>query len=193
VADDPLTATREGRPNVDGGGGGNAMTAKMMGLPTWAWLALAAAGAITIVVWRQSRNKTPASTDTNAPTDGSSDGLSLEQYETLMAQNQNILGILDDLQGAPSTEPGDPTTGPATQPVGGGSTKPVAQQPAAGSKRGYGWYKVVKGDSAASIAKKYSIPVTQFYAFNGPGRLVAGDYVKVRAASKPVVGPYKGK
>lgn len=188
---DPLTERDAGgNPGSRPSSGGNAMTAKMMGLPTWAWLALAAAGAITIVVWRQSRNKA-VTTDTTAPTDTNSDGLSLDQYESLLAQNQNILGILDDLQGAPSTTPGDPgppTTGPATTPTGG-----TKQEPAAGSKRGYGWYKVVKGDSASSISKKYKIPTSTFYAFNGPGRLLAGDYVKVRAASNPVVGPYNGK
>lgn len=163
------------------------MSAKMMGLPTWAWLALTAAGAVAFVVWKQTRNTT-ASTDTTAPTDTNSDGLSLDQYESLLAQNQNILGAIGDLQGAPSTTPGDPTVGPVITPTGG-----TKQEPAPGSKRGYGWYKVVKGDSASSIAKKYKITTSTFYAFNGPGRLEAGDYVKVRAASNPVVGPYNGK
>lgn len=87
---------------------------------------------------------------------------------------------------APPGNPQTPTK-PATKPV------PGPQKPAAGSKRGYGWHKVVRGDSASGIAKKYGITTAQFYIYNGPGRIAAGEYVKVRAASNPVLGPYKGK
>lgn len=69
------------------------------------------------------------------------------------------------------------TTPPAVKPVG---------------NRGYGWYKIVKGDSAKGIASKYGITLATYYAFNGPGRLIPGKYAKVRAASNPLVG-YTGK
>jgi LysM repeat protein len=68
-----------------------------------------------------------------------------------------------------------------------GSTAPVAT-----GARGYGWYKVVKGDTPAKIAAKYKISIATFYAFNGMRALVPGQYVKVRANSNPLVG-YTGK
>lgn len=71
--------------------------------------------------------------------------------------------------------------------------KPAAATPAPGSARGYGWYRVVSGDSAASIAKKYGMTLATFYAFNGPGRISAGNFVKVRLHSNPVAGPYYGR
>lgn len=69
------------------------------------------------------------------------------------------------------------TTPPPIKPVG---------------DRGYGWYKVAKGDTAAAISKKYGISLVTFYAFNGPQRLVPGQWVKVRAASNPLIG-YNGR
>lgn len=80
---------------------------------------------------------------------------------------------------------------PGTTPPAPKYTLPSA--PAAGSGRGYGWHKVVRGDSATSISKKYGIPLAEYYAFNGLARLVIGKYVKVRGASNPVIGPYYGK
>jgi LysM repeat protein len=64
--------------------------------------------------------------------------------------------------------------------------------PRAGSQRGYGWYQVKNGDSASSIAKKYSLPLASFYVYNGGARLIAGQWVKVRLDSNPVLG-YNGR
>lgn len=83
------------------------------------------------------------------------------------------------------TTPTTPTTPTIPKPP---TTTP---KPAAGSKPGYGWYQVRPGDSAASIAKKYAISVTAFYAYNGVGRIVAGEWVKVRYYSNPYSG-YRG-
>lgn len=57
---------------------------------------------------------------------------------------------------------------------------------------GYGWHKVVSGDSGASISKAYKITLDQFYEWNSKNRILAGEYVKVRGGSNPVKGPYKG-
>jgi len=73
------------------------------------------------------------------------------------------------------------TTPPATG--GGSSSKP----------RGYGWRQVRAGDTASSIAKSAGISLAAFYAMNGPGRLVAGQWVKIRGGSNPVIGPFNGK
>lgn len=81
------------------------------------------------------------------------------------------------------TGPAEPTPTP---------TKPTTYNPVAGSKRGYGWYRVVKGDSAASIAKKYGINIATYYLFNGGYRIVPGQYVKVRGGSNPGWHPYNG-
>lgn len=114
-------------------------------------------------------------------------GLQLTAQE--IAWVSQVIGALGaPPEGMPPLNAGAPpsSTQPAVKPAPG-------QQPAAGSKRGYGWYKVVRGDSATGISKKYKISVALFYAFNGINRLSAGEYVKVRAASNPVLGPYKGK
>lgn len=85
------------------------------------------------------------------------------------------------------------TQGPASTMSGKTQSAPTTSgpAPAAGSKRGYGWHKVVQGESAASIAKKYGISLAQFYLFNGKNRIVAGEWVKFRGLSNPIVG-YKG-
>jgi hypothetical protein len=88
-----------------------------------------------------------------------------------------------------SAPPGNPQGTPTTR-------DPVVtpgQKPAPGSKRGYGWYRVQRGATASALAKTYGISLPTFYLYNGPGRLVAGQWVKVRAASNPVLGPYNGK
>lgn len=187
---DPIARPDPARETRPGGAGGNAMTAKMMGLPTWAWLALAAAGAIAVVVWRQSRNKAADTSTTDTPDNVDAQGLGQEQYESILALLRDIQGNMSTEPGDTTTDPGPPTGGPAVSPYPGGGK---AVSPVSGSKRGYGWYKVVKGDSAASIAKKYNIPVSEYYLYNGPKRIVAGQYVKVRNGSNPVVGPYNGK
>lgn len=85
------------------------------------------------------------------------------------------------------------TQGPSSTMSGKTQAAPsTAPKPAPGSKRGYGWHKVVHGESASSIAKKYGISLAAFYVYNGKGRIVAGEWVKVRAFSNPITG-YKGK
>lgn len=79
-----------------------------------------------------------------------------------------------------------PVSTPPTAP------KPTPIGPVPGSKRGYGWYQVKRGDSAAYIARKYGISVNTFYAFNGKDALRTGEWVKVRAGSNPTYG-YNGK
>lgn len=185
---DPSTRSQP-PPGRDGGGGFNQ---KMMGLPVWAWVALAAAGGIAFVVWRQSRNKATAD-DTTAPTTTDAQGLDVEQYESLLA-------LLRDLQGQNSVpaEGGDTPNSddPTTQLPGSGTPgapHPTGPTPAPGSARGYGWHKVVAKESPASISKGAGISTATFYAYNGPGALKAGEYVKTRWASNPAVGPYNGK
>lgn len=181
-------STRSAPPDVGGrNSGGGGFNQKMMGLPVWAWVALAAAGGIAFVVWRQSRNKAAAD-PAAAPADQTAEGLSDYQFESLLA-------ILRDIQGKNSTpiEGGDTPNSddPTTQLPGTGQQG--APHPAPGSAPGYGWHHVVKGETAAGIAKGAGISIQTFYAYNGPGRLKAGEYVKTRAASNPVVGPYNGK
>lgn len=56
---------------------------------------------------------------------------------------------------------------------------------------GWGWVRVSAGASAPAIAKKEGISLASFYLWNGPGRLVPGEWVKVRGGSNPKSG-YKG-
>lgn len=186
-------STRSAPPDVGGrdssGGGFNQ---KMMGLPVWAWVALAAAGGIAFVVWRQSRNKAADDTAT-APADQTAEGLSDYQFESLLAVLRDIQGKNSvPIEGGDTPNSDDPTTqlpGSGTP----GAPHPTGPTPAPGSARGYGWHRVVKGETAAGIAKGAGISVQTFYAYNGPGALKAGTYVKTRWASNPAIGPYNGK
>lgn len=129
-------------------------------------------------------------TTVNSAMDKYINGLAISMQEYAM-----VAIALAKVGPLPSTLPTGPV-GPTPDP------KPVQEYPAAstagvkpasGSHRGYGWYKVVKGDSATSIANKYKIPILLYYAYNGPARIVAGQYVKVRLTSNPVTGPYYGR
>jgi hypothetical protein len=81
---------------------------KVAGLPQWAWIGLATAAAVVGMVWWRSRSSaTTTPTNTTTPdTSGQANGLSTEQYESLLA-------ILRDLQGNQSTPVNtDPTPTP---------------------------------------------------------------------------------
>lgn len=99
-------------PNMRTAGPDSGLSKKIGGLPTWGWIALAAAGGIGFFMWRQNRAASTASTATQDTSGTSAEGLPTEQYESLLA-------LLRDLQGHGST--------PATTP--GVSTQPVPNRP----------------------------------------------------------------
>lgn len=91
--------------------GGGALSRKVLGLPTWGWIAVAAAGGVVAYVWLQSRKKNAASTDSGATLDtsnGSSDPNGIGAYAS--DTDQALLAQIRDLQGQVST-PVDGTTG----------------------------------------------------------------------------------
>lgn len=101
-------------------GGGNLLTRKMAGLPTWGWVGISAAVGIVALVWLQNRKKNalPAAADasaTTAPQVFDSSGLATGQYESLLA-------LLRDVQGQPSEQ----LPGPAGPP---GPTGPPGSTP----------------------------------------------------------------
>lgn len=101
-------------------------------------------------------------------------------------QEYTLVGIaLAKIGPLPSTLPTGPAV-PTPTP-----TSPV-YNPVAGSKRGYGWYRVKKGDSMASISKAYGISTATYLLFNGGRRIVPGQYIKVRGGSNPGWHPYYG-
>lgn len=85
-------------------GSGFSLSKKLYGIPTWGWLAIAAAGGVAALVWMQSRKKaaTPATTANSGPT--YADGIPTEQYESLLA-------LLRDIQGQGSTSTTPPPSG----------------------------------------------------------------------------------
>lgn len=70
-------------------------------------------------------------------------------------------------------------------------TVPIPRPP-----RGYGWVKVVRGDSISRLAARSRISVADLRKYN-PGehlnRLTPGEYVKVRHNSNPATHPYAGR
>jgi len=83
---------------------GGGLKAKMLGLPAWGWIAIAAAAGIGIALYLQSRRNsasTGGAVDPSVTADSGSDNADV--------QNE-ILKQVQDLQGAAST----PTTGTAT-------------------------------------------------------------------------------
>lgn len=188
MADIPGTA-----PDVNAGGG---LKTKIMGMPAYMWVAIAAVGGAAFLLWRRGSGGADGGDEQQPPAGyvpPQSDETEFmgdeERYQTLLAQ-------LRDLQGSVSTKiptpAGTTTTPPATTPPKYPAASTAGVKPAAGSHRGYGWYRVVKGDSAKKIADKYKIPLALYYSYNGPARIVAGQYVKVRLTSNPVTGPYYG-
>lgn len=76
--------------------GGGALQKKVMGLPTWGWIAIA--GGVTVVgyLWWKSRQNAAASaaSQSTTPTTGtdSTTGLATDQYEALLAQLRDLQG-----------------------------------------------------------------------------------------------------
>lgn len=177
MPDDPGRPGGTGAPpDTKGKGAGSFLSSKMMGLPTWAWIALAAAGGVVALVWIQNRRgSTPPTTDTSRVPDDQA-VVSTEQYESLLA-------LLRDIQGAPST-PTTPTTTPTT---GTGGYNPPPLNPAL--KKGVGWDWVRKNDTLASIAARWPGATTatlkQLNTANALNRLTPGEAIRVRAAAGP--------
>lgn len=91
-------------PNVGGGG----LSKKIAGLPTWGWIAIAAAGGIGLYVWLQSRKSAAPTGDTLDNSNGSSDPNGIGAYAS--DTDQALLAQIRDLQGAQSTATGDDTS-----------------------------------------------------------------------------------
>lgn len=177
---DPLPT---GRPERPPGGAGTGLQSKMMGLPVWAWVALAAAGGITFFIWRQ--KKSSADTITPQPVVDSESLVSTEQYESLLA-------LLRDLQGQGAGEEGDtpPTTvptppgkEPTAHPVGG---SPPPLDPTL--PKGTGWDFVRKGDTLAKIAARWNTTVDALKMYNsakGLNKLSVGEPIRIRTKAGP--------
>jgi hypothetical protein len=110
-----------GGPGGGPPGSGGGLSKKLWGLPTWGWIAIAAAGGVVAFMWLQSRKAPAAASTTDPNSDGSaSSGAQSDEIQSLLAQ-------IRDMQGAPSTP--IPTTGDTTTPATGGTT--TAVKPAA--------------------------------------------------------------
>lgn len=178
----------EGGPGLDRppASGSAGWQSKIGPLPAYAWVLVAAAGGVAFLLWtRRGGSDGGSNTAGFVAPSSEEEGLSDEQYQTLLSQ-------LRDLQGEDSvpvtTTPPATTTGKISDTIG---QKDLV--PAPGSKRGYGWYKAVKGDTAAKVAAKYNISVPTFLLFNG-GRsgFPIGQWLKVRVNSNPLYG-FTGK
>lgn len=111
----------------------------------------------------------------------------------LSVQEYAMVGVAIAAIGAPPQTLPQGTNPPPNPTPQYPAANTAGVKPASGSKRGYGWYRVQGGDTVDTIIKKYGISKTLYYAYNGPARIVAGQYVKVRLTSNPVTGPYYGR
>jgi len=100
---DPDLIKPPGTQPPSAGGGGGMLTQKMAGLPAWAWMALATAAGAIFFIWRSKSKATDTSAGTNANSGdtAAAQGLSEQQYESLLA-------LLRDIQGSVSVEPAEP-------------------------------------------------------------------------------------
>ncbi len=106
------------RPPTTKDSGGTGLNAKLFGLPTWGWVALAGAGGVALLLWLQNRkNAAPAPVQTM---DTSNAGDS--QIQDLQAELATVESQIRDVQGMPSTPGPAGPTGPAGPP----GTVPVA-------------------------------------------------------------------
>lgn len=186
--------TIESPPQTGGGG----FRQKIMGIPAWGWLAIAAVGGAAILLWR--RGGTPAQENAVPagfvpPADSQSPEVTNEEFQTLLAQIRDIQGKLSEAAEQPTPTPTPtPATGTTATPDG----------PAPGSGRGYGWVKMLPGDTTIAKAVDRANKVlptnpaggfnqTLYILYNGPMNPVPGQYIKVRGRSNPVMGPYYGK
>jgi hypothetical protein len=80
----------------------------MAGIPMWGWTAIAAAGAIVLVMWFKNKGSKAAPTlDTS--TLGQAGGIDTQQYETLLAQIRALQGESETVP--PKPKPGDEGSG----------------------------------------------------------------------------------
>lgn len=106
---EPMPPKRSTPPS----GGGGAMSEKLWGLPTWGWVAIAAAGGVVMLLWLQNRKKgdsAPQQTLTTPSADSA-------DVQDLQSQLATIEAQIRDLQGGGST--------PAPGDDGSGTTPPV--------------------------------------------------------------------
>jgi LysM repeat protein len=179
VADPPSMHTSAG-PDT-----GSGLTKKMVGLPMWGWIALAAAGGVVALVWMQNHKSKTTDSSIQTPVDQNPEGLSTDQYESLLA-------LLRDIQGQPSTPLPTPSPGPAGPP---GPPGPSGQPPkpprtptptklqtvtvAEYTTKNPPWNSTLSG-----IAKHYNTSVSNLMRLNpwikNPNMIHKGDKVRVK-------------
>lgn len=100
------------RPNTGG--------TKLMGIPTWGWVAISTGVAVVGIVWWRNRKSNQAANSQQATTTPSNTdltaGLATDQYETILSQIRDLQG---QEAGEPAPQPGPP--GPAGPPGTPGS------------------------------------------------------------------------
>jgi LysM repeat protein len=174
----------ETAPERPARGGGNVFTTKLGPLPMWAWAAIASA---VLIGWAYYRNKQAAS----ATAANSSAGASTPASDIPQFVNQTYTTVTPPTVTAPTTvnvstpAPGASlgTTTPILTPGLPATAKPVAPRPSAVSEPIFNAsYTVLKGETLASVAKKYGISREQLAHANGLGTgagLRTGQKLKV--------------
>jgi len=94
-------------------GGGSGLTAKVGPLPTWGWIAIAAAGGIGVLLWLQHRRSAAQPTGTNNTV--AVQGADAATVSNLQDELQTAFAQIRDLQSgqASTPAPSAPTTAPS--------------------------------------------------------------------------------
>src|SRR5215469_3293984 len=168
----------ETAPERPASGGGNVLTHKLGPLPTWLWIALAA---LIIVAWaywrnRQASNASAANTSATGTSANDVPQFVNQTYTTVTPPSVNV------------TAPTSVTAGtPPPANTGGGYTvnpKPPIARPGPSQQPPIfnATYTVLKGETLASVAKKFGISRVELAHANGLGTgagLRTGQKLKV--------------
>lgn len=163
-----------------GAGGTNAFTRKLGPLPVWAWMGLGLAGALAYASW--SKNKKAASTASESSTTGEQ---TADQTPPFIIQNITNEPPETAPGTSTATTPPPRTTLPWPPPVP--PAHPTVPKPPA-KKPKVVIYRVKRGDTLSSIAKKYHTTVDAIWKYNTtPGNRPASTIATLKKRGKNLI------
>lgn len=182
MSEAPVSAPPRAPSRSSSGGGGNVLTHRLGPLPTWVWIAIAAALIIAYSWWKSKSADTASSANTassSTPADQVPQFVN-QTYTTVTPPSVNVTTGAA-APATPATPAAPATPAPTPAPVKTVAPKPVAPKPAQPpifNKT----YTVKKGETLNSIAKSLGISRVDLAHANGLGTgagLRTGQTLKV--------------